>query len=229
MLSTWSGFLLLTLNIFHIFFLVFLLLTLNKYMSAGQLLADFPVILCCAIWYHLCNFKNVKNTPPWVLYKCCQIAQNLISLPGSWLHLWGAGDHSFSTYVKFSKKLSYPLIHIRMCAFLGVRNVSFSESFTNVLNEWSLTSNSDCVNARKRKNKIANSDSIYFLIMILTYHYDSFLCTSSSFSVPNVLLGPTICIMTHTKQSITCLCSFSLIFKNFAELRLYLCHIMYLF
>ena len=44
----------------------------------------------CTIWYHLCNFKNVKNshggvtkvnTPPWVfvtffkLYKCYQIVQ----------------------------------------------------------------------------------------------------------------------------------------------------------
>ena len=38
-------------------------------------------------------------------------------------------DHSFSTYAKFSENLT--------CAYQGVRNVSFSENFTNILNEWS--------------------------------------------------------------------------------------------
>ena len=50
-------------------------------------------------------------------------------------------SHSFSTYAKFYKKLSCPLpsaIRTRMCAYQGVRNGSFSESFTYVLNEWSL-------------------------------------------------------------------------------------------
>ena len=36
-------------------------------------------------------------------------------------------DHSFSTYAKFSENLT--------CAYQGVRNVSFSENFTNILNE----------------------------------------------------------------------------------------------
>ena len=38
---------------------------------------------------------------------------------------------------KFSKEtnISYPLIHKRMFAYQGVRNVSFSENFVNILNE----------------------------------------------------------------------------------------------
>ena len=46
------------------------------------------------------------------------------------------GDHSFSTYVKFSEKLTFPppppLIRTRTCAYQGVRNVSFSENFAYV-------------------------------------------------------------------------------------------------
>ena len=34
--------------------------------------------------------------------------------------------------------ISYPLIRTRTCAYQGVRNVSFSENFAYVLNEWSL-------------------------------------------------------------------------------------------
>ena len=34
--------------------------------------------------------------------------------------------------------ISDPLIHTRMCAYQGVRNVSFSENFAYVLNEWPL-------------------------------------------------------------------------------------------
>ena len=33
--------------------------------------------------------------------------------------------------------ISYPLIRIRTCAYQGIRNVSFSKNFENVLNEWS--------------------------------------------------------------------------------------------
>ena len=41
----------------------------------------------------------------------------------------------------FPKKyISYPLIPIRTCAHLGLRNANFSENFTNVLNEWPLRS-----------------------------------------------------------------------------------------
>ena len=34
---------------------------------------------------------------------------------------------------------NYTLIRIRTCAYQGVRNISFSENFANVLNEWSLS------------------------------------------------------------------------------------------
>ena len=46
-------------------------------------------------------------------------------------------DHLFSMFAKFSEKLTflYPLIHTRTCAYQGVRNVSFSENFANVIDE----------------------------------------------------------------------------------------------
>ena len=48
------------------------------------------------------------------------------------------GDHSFSTFVKFSGKLTFlPLIRTRTYAYEGVRNINFSENFANALNEWS--------------------------------------------------------------------------------------------
>ena len=34
--------------------------------------------------------------------------------------------------------ISYPLIRTGACMFQGVRNVSFSENFSNLINEWSL-------------------------------------------------------------------------------------------
>ena len=34
--------------------------------------------------------------------------------------------------------ISYPLIRTRLCAYQGAWNVSFSENFANVINEWSL-------------------------------------------------------------------------------------------
>ena len=37
--------------------------------------------------------------------------------------------------------ISYPLILTRSCEYHGVRNVSFSEKFADVLNEWSLMCN----------------------------------------------------------------------------------------
>ena len=46
------------------------------------------------------------------------------------------GDHSFCTFAKFSEKLTF-LNLLRTCAYQGVRNVSFSEDFADVLNEWS--------------------------------------------------------------------------------------------
>ena len=47
--------------------------------------------------------------------------------------------HSLSTYAKFSEKLTYPLIRTCTCAFQEVRNISFSENFAYVINEWSYT------------------------------------------------------------------------------------------
>ena len=50
-----------------------------------------------------------------------------------------AGGHSFSTYTKFSEKPhSYSLIRTRTCGDQVVRNISFSENFAYVLNEWHL-------------------------------------------------------------------------------------------
>ena len=46
-------------------------------------------------------------------------------------------EHLFSTYAKFSEKLIF--LNPRTCAYQGVRNVSFSENFAYVLNEWSQT------------------------------------------------------------------------------------------
>ena len=44
-------------------------------------------------------------------------------------------DHAFSTYARFSKKLTFlPLIRTRACSLQGVSNKSFSENFGYVLN-----------------------------------------------------------------------------------------------
>ena len=49
-------------------------------------------------------------------------------------------DHSFNKYAKIFEKtsISYSLIRTCKCEYQGVRNVSFSEIFAYVLNEWSL-------------------------------------------------------------------------------------------
>ena len=46
-------------------------------------------------------------------------------------------DHSFSKFAKFSEKPTFltPLIRTRTDAYQGLRNISFSENFANVLNE----------------------------------------------------------------------------------------------
>ena len=51
----------------------------------------------------------------------------------------GVGDHSFSTYAKFSEKLTFlsPDSHTYVCGS-GGKNVSFSENFAYVLNKWFL-------------------------------------------------------------------------------------------
>ena len=60
--------------------------------------------------------------------------------------LWG---HSFNTYAKFFEKLTFltppSLMHRQTCAYQGLRNVSFPESFAYVLNEWSLCNTSKIV------------------------------------------------------------------------------------
>ena len=54
-----------------------------------------------------------------------------------------AGVHSFSAYAIlfyffFEKtNIFYPLISTRTCAYQEVRNISFSENFAYILNEWS--------------------------------------------------------------------------------------------
>ena len=50
--------------------------------------------------------------------------------------IWG---HSFSTYAKFSEKLTFlaPWYTHVTCAYQGVRNNNFSENFACVRNEWS--------------------------------------------------------------------------------------------
>ena len=44
-------------------------------------------------------------------------------------------------YNRQKDNISYPLIRIRTCVYQGVRNVSFSEGFAYVLNEWSHVTN----------------------------------------------------------------------------------------
>ena len=46
-------------------------------------------------------------------------------------------DHPFGTYANFSIKLIpvTPLTHTQTCTYQGVKNVSFSENFANILNE----------------------------------------------------------------------------------------------
>ena len=47
--------------------------------------------------------------------------------------------HSFSTYVKFSEKLTFlpPDVYMHVCV-TGVRNAGFSENVAYVLTEWPL-------------------------------------------------------------------------------------------
>ena len=48
-------------------------------------------------------------------------------------------DYSFSTYAKFSeKRIFLTPWYVHTFVYQGVRNVSFSENFLYVLNEWSL-------------------------------------------------------------------------------------------
>ena len=53
-----------------------------------------------------------------------------------WIVAW---DHLFSASIKVSRKSksSYPLIHILRYVYQGVRNITLTETFGYVLNEWS--------------------------------------------------------------------------------------------
>ena len=51
--------------------------------------------------------------------------------------VWNLGP----PFTKGGRKLCYLLIRTCACAYQGVRNVSFSENFGHVLNEWSLKYN----------------------------------------------------------------------------------------
>ena len=44
------------------------------------------------------------------------------------------GDHYVSNIFR-KANISYPMIRTRSCAYLGVKNVSFSVNFANVINE----------------------------------------------------------------------------------------------
>ena len=61
-----------------------------------------------------------------VLTKFWEKSQNFIESQ-SFKSCW---DHSFSTYTKFYEKLTV------LTSWYGVRNISFSENFVYVLNEW---------------------------------------------------------------------------------------------
>ena len=60
----------------------------------------------------------------------------------------GQRDHSFSTCADFHEKLTFlpPLMRTGVCAYQGVRNVSFSGNFAYVLHEWSQTESGYCSN-----------------------------------------------------------------------------------
>ena len=61
---------------------------------------------------------------------CCKWANDMELAESD---IW---DHSYSTVVKFSEKLTS--VRKERSVRNGVRNVSFLENFANLLNEWSL-------------------------------------------------------------------------------------------
>ena len=67
-------------------------------------------------------------------------------------------DHSCSTYAKLSEKLLFltPLIRTHTCAYQEVRNISFSENFPCVLNEWARNVDTLLIQLGKHPNTIKN-------------------------------------------------------------------------
>ena len=124
--------------------LVSLLLTLNRFQT---------LFWCfrCWLWTSKCTLRRssvfvnskvycllLELNAIWHLFttECSETLRIATSKKMFWL----LRDHPFSTYAKFSEKLTFltPLIRTRMCAYQGVRNVSFSENFVYVLNGWTL-------------------------------------------------------------------------------------------
>ena len=90
-------------------------------------------------------FERVLNTPLMLLFFLFyQILSSLyffiLFSPQylSWMYNWGGllMDHSLIMYAKCSEKLT---ILNSWCAYQEVRNVSFSENFAYLLNDWFLT------------------------------------------------------------------------------------------
>ena len=70
--------------------------------------------------------------------------------------------HSFSTFAKLSKKLTYtPWYTQSKCVTRGVRDVSFSENIASVINEWSLMKSLK-FRLPSRKSFLQNIVHIYF-------------------------------------------------------------------
>ena len=61
------------------------------------------------------------------------LMENFIFRTVSWIIHWASSQN----FLKNS--YSYPLIRTRTCTYQSVRNISFSENFANVLDEWPLT------------------------------------------------------------------------------------------
>ena len=84
-----------------------------------------------------------------------------------------------NTYVhKIFRKtyISYPLIQKRKCAYQGVRNVSFSENFANVLNEWFLS------DRRLTENEIEqNITHCLKSVQIRSYFWSVFSCIRTEY------------------------------------------------
>ena len=55
------------------------------------------------------------------------------------LEFYHSGTFIYYVCTIFRKtNISYPQIRLRSCAYQGVRNVSFPENFTNLINDWSI-------------------------------------------------------------------------------------------
>ena len=87
-----------------------------------------------------CRFD--KKTDIWKFYYCHYSKHTILPNNNLWTlkNKWFLWNHSFSTYIKFSEKLAFisPWYVNARVRIRGARNVSFSENFAFVLNEWFL-------------------------------------------------------------------------------------------